>query len=159
MDELYLLKKQLDELNKKIPKYEKDHGIETKEEAEYNSFLEKFIALGRKILSNDTLSDKDIKQVINTHAVQKVKTFLGKDNQTMFDSLSQLYEMSSDSMQFLEYCIIQSENDPWLFERDELFSEEREFLKQFTKKDITKFKNFSDYLKDIYSNESKKTIK
>lgn len=151
MNELYLSKKQLDELYRKIPKYEKDHGIETKEEHEYNAYLEKFITLGRKVLENDSIGVEDIKNALANHATKKIKVFLQKENIDMFSSLSQLDDISKDSLEFLEYCVLQSEKDRWLFEKDDFFAEERNFLKQFTDEDIENFKRFSDFLRDKYT--------
>ena len=151
MDELYLLKKQLDKLYRKIPKYEKDHGIKTKEEDEYNAYLEKFITLGRKVLGSDSIGVKDIKNALANHAAKKIKDFLQKENENMFSNLSQLDDISKDSLVFLEYCVLQSEKDRLSFERDDLFTEERDFLKQFTDEDIENFKRFSDILRDKYT--------
>ena len=154
MDELYLSKKQLDELYRRIPKYEKDYGIKTEEENEYNTYLEKFVTLGRKVLGSDSIGVEDIKKALANHAVQKVKSFLQKENEDMFSSLSQLDDISKDSLERLEYCVFQSEKDRLSFERDEDFAEEREFLKQFTDEDIESFKRFSDFLRDSYSKEN-----
>lgn len=78
MNDLYFSKKQLDILYEKIPKYEKDRGIKTKEEDEYNAYLEKFITLGRKVLRSDSIGVEDIKNAFVKHAVKKLKPFYKK---------------------------------------------------------------------------------
>lgn len=72
----------------------------------------------------------------------------------MLSSLSQLDYISSDYLVFLDSCIYYSEDDSWSFEKNELYAEEREFLKQFTAEEIENFKRFSDFLRDRYTKEN-----
>lgn len=91
----------------------------------------------------------------NNYIITNIKTLLEKKNEDILNNLNELDDNVRDSLSYLEYCVIQSEKDEWLFEHDELFEEERNFLKQFTPEELSKFKEFSNFLIEMYSSENK----
>lgn len=147
MNELYLLKKQLDDLYNKIPKYERDNNIDSPELESYNEALKVFVSSGQKFFEDDSLKLEDIERKICEYSVAKTKETLSRDSQDILSAMDNMEEIERDSLMRLEYCLVCRDENPKDFYEDDNFAGDKEFLESFSDEEIASFSSLQDQIR------------
>lgn len=156
INKLYELRKQLDTLYSKIPQYEKDMKIPTKEEEGYISFLNKFINVSKDLLGNENITYDDIVRFLNCYCAARVKLFL-EDNKDDFNlAMMRADTITCDGLQYLEHSIGIKNNNEYFFEKDELYKDERNFLSLFSSDDLDNYSKLVNTIVSKYEEEYKR---
>ena len=148
MNELYLLKKQLDDFYGKIPAYERDNGIETPESIAYNEFLKEFIAFGQKTLEDDSLGLEQIEGKMRDYSVAIIKELLKREPKDILDSFSEMDDITRDSLKGLDMCLHYKKEDPKFFYEDQNCASDREYLACFDEDDIARYESLEDFIRN-----------
>lgn len=148
MNELYLLKKQLEELYRKIPAYERDNNIETPESIAYQEFLKEFIAFGQKTFEDESLGLEQIEEKIRDYSIATIKELLTRQPQDILDSFSEMDDITRDSLNRLDMCLSYKREDPKFFYEDKNCASDREYLAGFDEEDIARYESLEDYIRN-----------
>lgn len=149
MDELYSVRKKLEDLYRMIPKYERDNNIETPEAKVYEEFKSEFIAMGRKVLEDESLSLDDIEKRIEEYSISSTKEILSRKPEDALDAFGTMETITRDAIIRLENCLIDKKEDSWKFHHNEIYASDREFLAAFSEEDIEAFRQLEDYIGQV----------
>ncbi len=155
MEELYLLKKQLDDLYSGIPKYERDNNIESPELIEYKRLSQKVIEYSSKLFGVQE-SMEQIEERILEYSVEAAKELLSHSPEEIKDAMPSMNGVTRNALTRLEYCLSSKRDNERDFQIDELFAKDRDFLARFTDKEIASFESLQNSLKNDSDNVIKK---
>lgn len=148
MNDLYSMKKRVDDLYAKIPLLDRNNEEEFSPQRDaYNEALNEFVKCGQTVFNDNSLSGEQIVARMNQYSVTSVKELLTHQPQDILAAIHEMDNVRGDAFMRLEYCLSVKKDAPKEFESDKMFASDREYLASFSDEEIANFEAFQNYIK------------
>lgn len=148
MNDLYSMKKRVDDLYDKIPLLERDNDETFSPQRDaYNEALSEFVKCGQTVFEDNSLSSEQIVARMNQYSVTSVKELLTLQPQDILAAIHEMDNVKEDAFMRLEYCLSVKKDAPEAFESDKMFASDRAYLAAFNDEEIANFEAFQNYIK------------
>ena len=148
MNDLYSMKKRVDDLYDKIPLLERDNDETFSPQRDaYNEALSEFVKCGQTVFEDNSLSSEQIVARMNQYSVTSVKELLTHQPQDILAAIHEMDNVKEDAFMRLEYCLSVKKDAPEAFESDKMFASDRAYLAAFNDEEIANFEAFQNYIR------------
>lgn len=148
MNDLYSMKKRVDDLYDKIPLLDRDNDETFSPQRDaYNKAVNEFVKCGQEVFEDDSLSVDQIVARMNQYSVSSVKELLTHQPQDILAAIREMDNVKEDAFMRLDYCLTVKKNAPEKFESDKMFASDRAYLAAFSEDEIANFEAFQDFIK------------
>lgn len=149
MDGLYKLKLEVEKKAAAVSRYNIEHNIPSLEEEEYKKTLEQFVAVGRQILNDDSLTAAQIREKVDEYAVEDAKSLLVGPGEDIYYAIMNGGHVGNKAIERLETVLAMQESAGEAFNTNPMFEDERAFLARFTAEEIQAFKSLQAYVRRL----------